>query len=102
MGLFNRRKKKKSRGPDLLDADCCCVVGELFDGPCFVASAGHDAEVAEPVRVLRAYRDERLVHHRPGRLFARCYYRYGRYGAAFLRRFPVLKPVARAALMPIV
>ena len=30
------------------------------------------------------------------------YYRYGRYGARFLRRFPVFKPAVRLALKPAV
>ena len=40
--------------------------------------------------------------HYPGRVFTKAYYRYGRYGARFLRRFPVFKPVVRVALRPLV
>jgi len=98
VGLFDRdrRKKKKKK-----DSDGCCIIDEVF-GDCFVATAAHDSEVAEPVLVLRAYRDERLSRHRPGRSFTRGYYAYGPYGAAFLRRFPVLKPAVRVALRPVV
>ena len=99
--MSRRRKRKKGRWYD--DADCCCAVTEVFDGPCFVATAAHDGDAtAEPVRVLRAYRDQRLARHAPGRAFTYVYYRYGCYGARVLRRFPVLKPVVRFALRPVV
>lgn len=97
---FGRKKRRKRRGRDY--DDCCCIVGEVFDGPCFVATAAHGDEAAEPVRTLRAYRDQRLARHNAGRVFTRLYYRYGRYGARFLRRFPVFKPVVRVALKPLV
>jgi hypothetical protein len=95
-----RRRKKKwhERG----DGDCCCIVGELFDGPCFVATAAHGDATAEPVRTLRAYRDQRLTRSYPGRVFTQAYYRYGRHGARLLRAFPVFKPLVRLALRPLV
>ena len=96
-----RRRRRKRRGPDA--DDCCCIVGEVFDGPCFVATAAHHGNAAaEPVRTLRRYRDRRLARNPAGRAFIRAYYRYGRYGARFLRRYPVLKPVVRVALKPLV
>jgi hypothetical protein len=100
MAKHRRRRKRKNRWYD--DADCCCIVGEVFDGPCFVATAAHGDETAEPVRTLRAYRDQRLAGHYPGRAFTKFYYRYGRYGARFLRTFPFLKPLVRLALRPLV
>jgi hypothetical protein len=93
------RRKKKKRRPD---SDCCCIVDEVFDGPCFVATAAHGGASKEPVRLLRSYRDQRLARHYPGRVFTKVYYRYGRYGARFLRRFPVFKPLVRLALKPFV
>jgi hypothetical protein len=95
-----RRRRRRRHGPD--STDCCCIVGEVFDGPCFVATAAHGDAAAEPVQTLRAYRDQRLARHNAGRVFTRLYYRYGRYGARFLRRFPVFKPVVRVALKPLV
>jgi hypothetical protein len=96
-----KRRRRKRRGPDA--DDCCCVVAEVFDGPCFIATAAHDGNrAAEPVRTLRRYRDQRLARHAAGRAFTRVYYRYGRYGARVLRRFPILKPVVRTALKPLV
>ena len=83
----------------------CCLVDELFDASCFVATAAYgDNPVAEPVRTLRRYRDRRLASSLPGRaLHPRAYYRYGPYGAAALRRYPSLKPArVRFALRPIV
>jgi hypothetical protein len=95
-----RRSKSGWSGSDM---DCCCIVGEVFDGPCFVATAAHDGNrAAEPVRTLRRYRDQRLARNAAGRAFTRLYYRYGRCGARFLRRFPVFKPVVRTALRPLV
>jgi hypothetical protein len=97
----HRRRRKKRHGAD--SSDCCCIVGEVFDGPCFVATAAHgDDAAAEPVRTLRAYRDQRLARHNSGRVFTRLYYRYGRYGARVLRRFPAFKPIVRLALKPLV
>ncbi|MDA0185216.1 hypothetical protein OJ997_33235 [Solirubrobacter phytolaccae] len=98
-GRKKRRKRWYERGGD---SDCCCIVGEVFDGPCFVATAAHGDAAAEPVRTLRAYRDQRLARTYPGRVFTKAYYRYGRYGARFLRAFPVFKPLVRAALAPLV
>lgn len=97
------RKKRRKRWYERGDSDCCCIVGEVFDGPCFVATAAHgDDATAEPVRTLRAYRDQRLARTYPGRVFTKAYYRYGRYGARFLRTFPVFKPVVRVVLRPLV
>jgi hypothetical protein len=98
--MSKRRHRRKKRWYD--DSDCCCIVGEVFDGPCFVATAAHGDASKEPVKVLRAYRDQRLARHYPGRVFTKAYYRYGRYGARFLRRFPVFKPLVRLALEPLV
>jgi hypothetical protein len=98
--MAKHRRRRRKRWHD--DADCCCIVGEVFDGPCFVATAAHGDAAKEPVQNLRAYRDTRLARHYPGRVFTKAYYRYGRYGARFLRRFPVFKPVVRLALRPVV
>ena len=98
--MSKKRRRKKKKWHDRVDGDCCCIVGEVFDGPCFVATAAHGDASAEPVRILRSYRDQRLARHYPGRVFTKVYYRYGRYGARFLRRFPVFKPVVRIALTP--
>ena len=95
-------RKRKKKWHERADNDCCCIVAEVFDGPCFVATAAHGDVAAEPVRTLRAYRDQRLARSYPGRVFTKVYYRYGRYGARALRAFPVLKPVVRLALRPLV
>jgi hypothetical protein len=90
-----RKKKKRKRDRD------CCLVDAVFDS-CFVATAAYESPVAEPVRTLRRYRDKRLARTPQGRLFIRFYYRFGPYGAAVVNRFPVLKPVVRQALRPII
>jgi hypothetical protein len=111
MGIF-RKKKRKSRTSKavsgaldgITDIQCCCIVDEVFDGvgDCFVATAANnDNLVAPQVTTLRAYRDQRLARHAVGRKFTELYYQYGRYGARFLRRYPLLKPVVRAALRPV-
>ena len=95
--LVGKRKKKRKRDRD------CCLIDEIFDNTCFVATAAYgDNPVAEPVRTLRRYRDKRLARTVQGRLFIRAYYRYGPYGAAVVRRYPRLKPAVRFALRPIV
>ena len=90
-----KRKKKRKRDRE------CCLLEEVFDA-CFVATAAYDSKHAEPVRTLRRYRDSRLRRTPQGRAFIKVYYRYGPYGAAFIRRFPALKPAVRLALKPIV
>jgi hypothetical protein len=101
--LPRRHRRRHRRRSDAADVGCCCIVDELFDGPCFVATAAYDDRpAAEPVRTLRRYRDRRLARHRAGRAFTAVYYRYGRYGARFLRRYPRLKPLVRVALSPLV
>jgi hypothetical protein len=112
MGIF-RKKKHKSRTKKAVgsvtdsigDIQCCCIVDEVFDGigDCFIATAANnDNLVAPQVTTLRAYRDQRLSQYAAGRIFTTLYYRYGRYGARFLRRYPALKPVVRTALRPVV
>ena len=90
-----RKKKKRKRDRD------CCLVDAGFDS-CFVATAAYESPVAEPVRTLRRYRDKRLARTRSGRLFIRFYYRFGPYGAAVVNRFPILKPMVRTALRPVI
>ena len=59
------RKKRRKRWYERGDSDCCCIVGEVFDGPCFVATAAHSGDAAaEPVRTLRAAIVDALAHCR--------------------------------------
>lgn len=100
---FRRKKGRKRSGVDVADPDCCCIVDEVFGGPdCFVATASYGHPDAEPVQILRRFRDEVLVEHNSGRVFTKCYYRLGPYGARFLRSHSWLKAPTRLALMPVV
>jgi len=102
--VFKARKKhrRKRRKRHSGSSDCCCIVDEVFDGPCFVATAAHEDATAPEVRDLRAYRDQVLRQSAPGRLFVRAYYGFGPYGARALRGHPRAKAAVRVALRPAV
>jgi len=108
MSIFRRKRKSPGKvaagaaGDVAESAACCCIVEEVFDGPCFVATAAHDSPAAPEVVVLRRYRDEVLAGGPAGRAFTAAYYRVGPYGARMLHGRPVAKAATRAALRPAV
>jgi len=67
-------------------------------GECFVASAVYGSASAPEVAALRAWRDEVLVRSRAGRAVIAAYAVVGPWGARAVRRWPRLRPPARAAL----
>ena len=69
---------------------------------CFIATAAYGNYSASHVQALREFRDRYLITNAPGRAFVRWYYTYGATGAQFLNEHPGWKPVARAALLPVV
>ncbi len=75
---------------------------DLPDKGCFIATAAYGYYSAPQVQVLRTFRDRYLVTNRPGRAFVDWYYRYGPKGAEFMNAHPWVKPIARAALLPLV
>ncbi len=74
----------------------------LPDEGCFVATAAFGSYSVSQVRLLRDLRDRHLLHSGPGQAFVRWYYQRGPIGARWLNRHPVLKPLARTALLPAV
>jgi hypothetical protein len=71
-------------------------------GGCFIATAAY-GDVSHPwVRLLRDFRDQRLLSNPPGRVFTRWYYRHSPAAAAFIARHDGLRTFARWALLPVV
>lgn len=96
-----KRRRKRDRAKDSAEDTGCCCVEAAFDG-CYVATAAHGDFDAPEVVTLRKYRDQRLRTRRAGRAFSDAYYRYGRYPAAAIHRYPTLRAPARAVLRPAV
>ncbi len=71
-------------------------------GGCFIATAAFGHYGADQVRLLRRFRDEVLMTHAPGRAFVAWYYRHSPRWAATLESQPGLKPLVRAALLPMI
>lgn len=74
----------------------------LPDEGCFIATAAFGADWAAEVQILRDFRDRFLATHAAGRWLVRQYYAHGPRGAAWLNDHPALKPLVRAALLPLV
>ncbi|MDA8098968.1 MAG: right-handed parallel beta-helix repeat-containing protein [Nitrospiraceae bacterium] len=70
-------------------------------GKCFIATAAYGQD-APAVRTLRVFRDRYLVTSGWGRRFVAWYYRNSPAWAAYLNDNPVLKPLVRVALAPLV
>jgi hypothetical protein len=100
--VFKARGKRRRRRKRHGGSDSCCIVDEVFDVGCFVATAAHGDATAPEVRVLRRYRDEVLRRSLAGRLFVRAYYGLGPYGARLIRGRPRAKAAVRFALRPAV
>lgn len=75
---------------------------DLPDTGCFIATAAYGSQDVLPVRVLRTFRDSRLLTNAPGRAFVAWYYRNSPGMAGFVNRHPFLKPLVRTALEPLV
>lgn len=69
---------------------------------CFIATAAYGSQNSSSVRLLREFRDTRLLTNAPGRAFVRWYYEHSPAAALFLNERPALKPFVRAALAPAV
>lgn len=75
---------------------------DLQNKGCFIATAAYGHYSAPQVQALREFRDKFLLTSAAGRAFVEWYYRYGPIGAEFITAHPWLKPVVRAALLPVV
>jgi hypothetical protein len=69
---------------------------------CFVATAAYDTPMADEVQILRDFRDEYLLTNSLGKGLVEFYYRVGPPMAEFISEHPTLKPIVRAALLPVV
>jgi hypothetical protein len=78
------------------------VLPALANKGCFIATAAYGHYSAPQVRILRDFRDRHLLTNAPGRAFVSWYYRYSPALAGLINEHPSLKPVVRAALLPVV
>ena len=69
---------------------------------CFIATAAYGAPDALPVRILREFRDRRLLTHPTGRAVVAWYYRTSPALAAWLNEHPAAKPAVRMGLEPVI
>lgn len=65
---------------------------------CFIATSAFESPLAVEVQILRHFRDNHLRRYFWGRNFIHIYYRNSPKIAAFLDRYPSLKPAVRALL----
>ncbi|HOL66681.1 MAG TPA: hypothetical protein PKX93_04395 [bacterium] len=71
-------------------------------GGCFIATAAFGSSLASQISLLRLFRDEVLLKHRPGQAFVAWYYRHGPQAANYLNRHTCLKPLVRWLLYPVI
>jgi len=71
-------------------------------GYCFIATAAYGTPMAEEIQILREFRDEYLLTNPLGRAFVDLYYRVSPPIAEFITEHPILKPIVRAGLVPVV
>lgn len=71
-------------------------------GGCFIATAAYGTEMAPHVALLKRFRDNYLLTHKPGRIFVEMYYRFSPPAAGFISEHDSMRSVVRAMLLPLV
>jgi hypothetical protein len=71
-------------------------------GGCFIATAAYGSYMQPEVKLLRRFRDRRLLTNRPGQWLVQQYYRYSPPMAAIIADQEGLRAVTRAVLTPLV
>ncbi|MEK7309491.1 MAG: CFI-box-CTERM domain-containing protein [Planctomycetota bacterium] len=69
---------------------------------CFIATAAYGTPMAQEVKTLRTFRDQRLLTNPAGRAFVRTYYTVSPPIANFIAKRPYLRYITRQMLRPIV
>lgn len=69
---------------------------------CFIASAAYETPMAKEIQILRRFRDEYLLTNPAGQGLVDIYYTISPPIADFITGHPILKPVVRAGLRPMV
>jgi hypothetical protein len=71
-------------------------------GGCFIATAAYGADWYAEVQTLRDFRDAYLLRNNAGRWFVARYYESSPAVADYIRAHPIVKPIVRALLTPLV
>lgn len=71
-------------------------------GFCFIATAAYGTYDHSYVQILRDFRDQYLLTHRPGKAFVRWYYANSPDWADWIRERPKVKKVVQALLLPLI
>jgi alpha-tubulin suppressor-like RCC1 family protein len=69
---------------------------------CFIATAAYGTPMAREIETLRQFRDEYLLTNPLGQTLVDLYHRVSPAIAEFITEHPVLKPVVRAGLVPVI
>ena len=69
---------------------------------CCTITAAYDSPMAEEIEILRKFRDEYMLTNQLGRAFVDFYYTVSPPIAKFMTEYPILKPIARVGLLPVV
>lgn len=70
-------------------------------GGCFIATAAYGTALQPQVRLLKKFRDLRLLTNAPGRAFVKWYYAWSPPIADLIARHPAARLLTRAALLPL-
>jgi hypothetical protein len=69
---------------------------------CFIATAAYNTPLHPAVRLLRSFRDKRLLTNGPGRAFVSSYYKWSPAVAQIISRSAPLRFIVRILLLPVI